>query len=69
MPTVPVRVFVGLHLLALGGVVLLKALRPRAPAAEAPAYRAAVANRVEWKRSSMPGVCAPAVSEATRVAT
>ncbi len=36
---------------------------------EASAYRAAVANRVEWKRSSMPGVCAPAVSDATRVAT
>ena len=29
MPTAPVRVFVGLYLLALGGVVLLKALRPR----------------------------------------
>ena len=34
MPTAPVRVFVGLYLLALGGVVLLKALRPR-PAAVA----------------------------------
>ena len=68
-PTAPVRVFVGLYLLALGSVVLLKTPRPRAAAEEAPAYRAAVANRVEWKRSSMPGVCAPAVSDATRVAT
>ena len=33
MPTAPVRVFAGLYLLALGGVVLLKALRPRPPAA------------------------------------
>ena len=33
MPTAPVRVFVGLYLLALGGVVLLKALRPRPAAA------------------------------------
>ena len=32
MPTALVRVFVGLYLLALGGVVLLKALRPRPPA-------------------------------------
>ena len=32
-PTAPVRVFVGLYLLALGGVVLLKALRPRPAAA------------------------------------
>jgi uncharacterized membrane protein YfcA len=35
MPTAPVRVFVGLYLLALGGVVLLKALRPRPPLAAA----------------------------------
>ena len=34
MPTAVVRIFVGLYLLALGGVVLLKALRPR-PAAVA----------------------------------
>jgi len=33
MPTAPVRVFAGLYLLALGGVVLLKALRPRPAAA------------------------------------
>jgi hypothetical protein len=33
MPTAVVRVFVGLYLLALGGVVLLKALRPRPPLA------------------------------------
>jgi uncharacterized protein len=36
MPTAPVRVFVGLYLLALGGVVLLKALRPLPPAAALP---------------------------------
>ena len=35
MPTAVVRVFVGLYLLALGGVVLLKALRPRPPLAAA----------------------------------
>ena len=35
-PTAPVRVFVGLYLLALGGVVLLKALRPRPPAVALP---------------------------------
>ena len=35
MPTAVVRVFVGLYLLALGGVVLLKALRPRPAAAAA----------------------------------
>ncbi len=34
-PTAVVRIFVGLYLLALGGVVLLKALRPRPPAAMA----------------------------------
>jgi uncharacterized protein len=34
-PTALVRVFVGLYLLALGGVVLLKALRPRPPLAAA----------------------------------
>ena len=33
MPTAAVRVFVGLYLLALGGVVLLKALRPLPPLA------------------------------------
>ncbi len=33
MPTAVVRVFVGLYLLALGGVVLLKALRPLPPLA------------------------------------
>jgi len=36
MPTAVVRVFVGLYLLALGGVVLLKALRPLPPAAALP---------------------------------
>jgi uncharacterized protein len=35
MPTTPVRVFVSFYLLALGGVVLLKALRPRPPLAAA----------------------------------
>ena len=35
-PTALVRVFVGLYLLALGGVVLLKALRPLPPAAALP---------------------------------
>ncbi len=35
MPTAVVRVFVGLYLLALGGVVLLKALRPLPPLAAA----------------------------------
>ena len=35
-PVAAVRVFVGLYLLALGGVVLLKALRPRPPAAALP---------------------------------
>ena len=35
MPTAVVRVFVGLYLLALGGVVLLKALRPPPPLAAA----------------------------------
>ena len=35
MPTAPVRVFVGFYLLALGGVVLLKALRPLPPVAAA----------------------------------
>jgi hypothetical protein len=33
MPTAVVRIFVGLYLLALGGVVLLKALRPLPPLA------------------------------------
>ena len=35
-PTAVVRVFVGFYLLALGGVVLLKALRPPPPAAALP---------------------------------
>ena len=35
-PTAVVRVFVGFYLLALGGVVLLKALRPLPPAAALP---------------------------------
>jgi uncharacterized membrane protein YfcA len=35
-PVAAVRVFVGLYLLALGGVVLLKALRPLPPAAALP---------------------------------
>jgi hypothetical protein len=41
MPTAPVRVFVGLYLLALGGVVLLKALRPPPPAVALPTGRVA----------------------------
>jgi uncharacterized membrane protein YfcA len=36
MPTALVRVFVGFYLLALGGVVLLKALRPRSMAVALP---------------------------------
>src|SRR5215218_5108485 len=35
-PTAVVRVFVSAYLLALGGVILLKALRPRPPAAALP---------------------------------
>src|SRR5919107_2100224 len=42
MPTAPVRVFVGFYLLALGGVVLLKALRPRPPAVALPTGQAGV---------------------------
>jgi uncharacterized protein len=41
-PTAVVRVFVSAYLLALGGVILLKALRPRPPVAPLPAAQVGV---------------------------
>ena len=43
-PTAAVRVFVSLYLLALGGLILLKALRPRPPAAARSTRSAAAAG-------------------------
>ena len=42
MPTAMVRVFVSVYLLCLGGIILLKAMRPRPPAPAHPASQVGV---------------------------